>query len=106
MNILDNIASYWKVEDCFEKTFGDSSFFIIYGFYNYLHSEDKSRRCVGLCWGTFPMSHNKITPIEVPITVGVGILNGLLQEAYNIGGENKEKQIQKVMKALNFLTQT
>lgn len=86
------MVSYW--EDVQEVYKTEQGFVIIRGFYD--------EKCIGIHWASeFPSSRGVLTPCVIPKEVACAMLAGLIQQAINIGDNQRLKALQE---AYHYIT--
>lgn len=89
------MVSYWtNTKDVYD----DDGLVLIIGYYNH-KNKSKKKKALGVHWGTYPQSHNVLSPCVIPEKTRIAMLSGLLQQA----AINKDKkQINDLTKAIKF----
>ena len=84
------MVSYWKNE---RVIYNDGDFVLIVGHYDHKNQNNGGNKCLGVHWGTYPLSHNVLSPCVIPKETRVAILSGLLHQAIVKGNKEQVKGI-------------
>lgn len=95
---MDNIISYWHDYNIAHHD-KNKGFYVIYGKYNHLNGEEKSRKCLGLHWEDYPKSRSVLAPMVVTAELKNSILSGLLKDGLD---EKNDVDLNKILKAIEY----
>jgi len=92
---MKDLVSYWKLDDDY-MVYEDNDFKVIKGFYNHKH-QSNNEKVLGICWGDYPKSRGKLSPVVITKEARDAFLNGLLSKL----SDNKNKR-EKILNAIDF----
>lgn len=94
------MVSYWK--DC-KEIYNDDGLVLIIGYYDHKNQYNGGEKSLGVHWGTYPQSHNILSPCVIPEETRSAILSGLLHQAVSKGNL---QQVKEIIDAIEYFNQT
>jgi len=88
------MVSYWKNV---KETYNDNGLVLIIGNYDHKHQYNGGEKSLGVHLGTYPQSHNILSPCVIPAETRSAILLGLLCQT--VSKENVD-QVKKITNAI------
>lgn len=95
------MVSYWKNT---KEIYNDDGMVLIIGLYDHKNQHGSGEKCLGVHWGTYPQSHNILSPCVIPKQTRSAILSELLLQAVNNGNTDLVKEITDAIGYFNEAT--
>lgn len=92
------MVSYWKDT---KEFYNDDGLVLIVGYYDHKNQNDGGVKALGVHWGTYPQSHNTLSPCVIPEETRSAILSGLLHHAVSKGNAELIKEITDAIEYFN-----
>ena len=92
------MVSYWKEA---KEIHNDEGLVLIVGHYDHKNQNNGGVKSLGVHWGTYPQSHNVLSPCVIPEDTRSAILSGLLHQAVSKGNKKHVKEITDAIEYFN-----
>lgn len=94
------MVSYWKD---WEEIYNDDGLVLIIGKYDHKNQNNGGVKSLGVHWGTYPQSHNVLSPCVIPKETRSAMLSGLLHQSVLQG---KTQHVKQITQAIEYFKQT